>query len=66
LVLDCEEWNGGIVDGLSLRQYNSAGIDVAFSLSCFDSLAVLVKMGDAIFTGHTGINVNDLKIALID
>jgi glycerate-2-kinase len=26
----------------------------------------LVKMGNAIFTGHTGTNVNDLKICLIE
>ena len=43
-----------------------AGIDLADYLARHDATTVLERLGDAITTGATGTNVNDLKLLIFD
>jgi glycerate-2-kinase len=56
---------GGLVDGHSLQLYQQAGIDPFQALRSHNVTPALVNMGDAICTGQTGTNINDLKILLV-
>ena len=56
---------GGIVDAFTAERANAKQLDIPASLSRHDSSAVLRELGDAIITGHTGTNVNDLKVLLV-
>ncbi|MBW2613206.1 MAG: DUF4147 domain-containing protein [Deltaproteobacteria bacterium] len=59
------DFAGAMVDGETASQARKAGIDLFESLKTHGVTAPLVKLGDAIMTGATGTNVNDLKIMLI-
>jgi len=56
---------GGIVDGSTLPAAQAKGIDVFRALHDHDASRVLQELGDAIVTGHTGTNVNDLRLLLV-
>lgn len=56
---------GGIVDGSTLPAARAKGIDVFRALHDHDASRVLQELGDAIVTGHTGTNVNDLRLLLV-
>ena len=56
---------GGIVDPSTVTRARDQGYDIFASLVNHDISPVLQKLGDAIITGHTGTNVNDLKVMLV-
>ncbi|MDR1658980.1 MAG: DUF4147 domain-containing protein [Desulfovibrio sp.] len=56
---------GGIADESTLRRANALGINIFSSLESHDASPVLVALGDALNTGNTGTNVNDLKLMLV-
>ena len=55
---------GAMVDGRSAPRARKLGIDLSASLKRHDVSPALEKIGDAIKTGATGTNVNDLKFIL--
>lgn len=57
---------GGIVDSSTAMRANQKGLDLMQSIFFHDTAIVLNELGDAIKTGHTGTNVNDLYLILID
>jgi hydroxypyruvate reductase/glycerate 2-kinase len=56
---------GGIADEHSLKRANKTGADIFTSLKRHDTTTALLRLEDAIITGNTGTNVNDLKIMLL-
>lgn len=56
---------GGMVDGGTRAAAEAEGIDPIMSLRKHDVEELLRRVGDAINTGPTGTNVNDLKILLV-
>ncbi|HSB79215.1 MAG TPA: glycerate kinase [Candidatus Methylomirabilis sp.] len=56
---------GGVVDNLTIQRAQALGIDVFAALTRHDVTPVLLKLEDAIVTGPTGTNVNDLKLMLV-
>ena len=56
---------GGLVDSSSIEKANESGIDIKDYLRQFNSAEALTKMGDLVYTGHTGTNVNDLRVIAI-
>jgi len=56
---------GGMVDKSTIVRAEEQGCDAFEHLRHHDTSPMLQKVGDAIITGHTGTNVNDLKIMLI-
>ena len=56
---------GGMVDGESLSALRAKGIDLFRALREHDVSTVLTEIGDVVITGHTGTNVNDLKMLLV-
>jgi glycerate 2-kinase len=57
---------GGLVDASTISSAREAGLEPIDFLLKHDASSFLLAMGDAIITGPTGTNVNDLKIALVD
>ncbi len=55
---------GALVDGGSLSRAQSKGLDPEKHLTENDSYSFFKKLGDAVFTGPTGTNVNDLTLIL--
>lgn len=51
---------GGIVDGTTVERASEHGFDPREYLDNNDSYTLLAKLGDAIVTGPTGTNVNDV------
>ena len=56
---------GGYADGDTLAELKAAGIDYHVSLTNNDAYHALDAIGNLIFTGPTGTNVNDITIGLI-
>lgn len=56
---------GAIVDSSSTCMAKKLGISLQHELDWHNTVEVFEKMGDAIITGPTGTNVNDLKFLLI-
>ena len=56
---------GGIADESSIKRARGIGIDLFEALKRHDTTTPLLRLGDAIMTGNTGTNVNDLKIMLL-
>lgn len=56
---------GGIVDSSTVTRAGEQGHDIYAHLISHDTSSILQKLNDAIVTGHTGTNVNDLKLMLV-
>ena len=56
---------GAIVDSFSLERAKKLNISLVEELNWHNTVEVFEKMEDAIFTGSTGTNVNDLKLVVI-
>jgi hydroxypyruvate reductase len=56
---------GGIVDGRTLVRGRAMGLDAQASLDNNDSYTYLAALGDAIMTGPTGTNVNDIMAVFV-
>ena len=56
---------GAIVDGQTLKRAQKLGLDATKYLADNNSYMFFKKLGDAIFTGTTGTNVNDLIIIVV-
>jgi glycerate-2-kinase len=56
---------GAMVDGASLSRAQSKGLDPAKFLRENDSYSFFEALGDSVFTGPTGTNVNDLTLILV-
>ncbi len=56
---------GGLVDMTTLERASAAGLDAKDALNRHDSGPFFETLGDAIVTGPTGTNVNDLVVALV-
>lgn len=56
---------GGVVDNLTAERARQLGVDIFAALKSHDATPALVRLKDAILTGATGTNVNDLKIMLV-
>lgn len=55
---------GGFVDGTTAARMRAAGVDLAASLSAFDSGGALAAVGDDIVTGPSATNVGDIVVAV--
>ena len=55
---------GALADGTTLKRARELGLDPLAYLSNNDSYAFFSKLGDAIITGPTGNNLNDVILAL--
>ena len=56
---------GALVDGTTLKRASSLGLDASEHLRENDSYSFFNALGDALITGPTGTNVNDISVALI-
>ena len=57
---------GGIVDCSTIERANEKGLDLYGYMDTFNDSKALLALDDIIFTGGTGTNVNDLRIAIIE
>lgn len=57
---------GGIVDGETLTRVKKSNMNIADFLKNHNSSAALKILEDTIVTGHTGTNIVDLRVILID
>ena len=57
---------GGYVDGTTMLDLQSKGIDVFAALKNNDAYHALQAVEGLIITGPTGTNVNDVAVALLD
>jgi len=55
---------GALVDASTISRAREAGTDVATALAQHNVSPLLRRLSDAVITGHTGTNVNDLKVGL--
>ncbi|MGD8966461.1 MAG: DUF4147 domain-containing protein [Anaerolineae bacterium] len=56
---------GGLVDAETVVRGRAAGLEAMECLRTHSALKLLESTGDLIITGHTGTNVNDLKLVLV-
>jgi glycerate-2-kinase len=56
---------GGLVDGDTATRAENMGIDIFKALRTHNSTTALTKLNDAIITGHTGMNLMDLRVISI-
>ncbi len=56
---------GAIADGTTIARARAVGLDAGRSLSENDSHGFFSALGDALLTGPTGTNVNDLSLILV-
>lgn len=57
---------GAVADGTTMTRARAMGLKAARSLAENDSFGFFNALGDALLTGPTGTNVNDLTLILID
>jgi len=56
---------GALCDGETLRRAEALAVDIPKALRDHDVTPTLLKLGDAVITGSTGTNVNDLRLLLV-
>lgn len=56
---------GGLCDSSTYGRAREAGVDLPYALEHHDVSPALMLLNDAILTGSTGSNVNDLKLLLL-
>jgi len=56
---------GALADGWTIRRARALGLDPEEALRENDSYGFFSRLGDAILTGPTGTNVNDLAVILV-
>lgn len=56
---------GGIVDGTTIDRGGKMGLDAQASLASNDSYTYLAQVHDALITGPTGTNVNDIMAVFV-
>ena len=56
---------GAFIDGATVRRAEEKGLEPAIYLENNDSYTFFRYMGEAIITGPTGTNVNDLALILV-
>ncbi len=56
---------GAMADGFSMARARELGVDLRRALRRHDITEALTRLDDAIMTGATGTNVNDLKFAIV-
>ncbi len=56
---------GAMTDGFSLVRAKELGLDFHRELMEHNSTELLKQVGDIVYTGHTGSNVNDLVVCLV-
>ncbi len=56
---------GGLCDSSTMRRAEHLRVDIHDALSQHNATHALTRLGDAISTGATGSNVNDLKLMLL-
>jgi glycerate 2-kinase len=56
---------GGLVDGMTAPSADADGIEIAAALRAHRSSQALAALGDAVRTGSTGTNVNDLFVVVV-
>lgn len=59
------EYAGAVVDGTTVAHALSMGVDLRLALREHDVTPALCRTGNALMTGATGTNVNDLKLVLV-
>jgi len=57
---------GGLIDNSTTKRAKEKNFDIFEHLLAHDASKILLSLGDAIVTGSTGTNANDLKILLVD
>ena len=57
---------GGISDGETKQRIEQEGISLVECLRKHDASSVLLKLEDEVITGHTGTNIMNLRVVLID
>ena len=57
--------SGGIVDASTVTRARKQGGDIFTHLVHHDTSSILQKLSGTIVIGHTGTNVNDLKVMLV-
>jgi glycerate-2-kinase len=57
---------GGLVDGFTASRARDAGVDLRAALLRHNSREALTAVDDAVVTGPTGTNVNDLFVLVVD
>ena len=55
---------GALVDATTIERAKKLGIDVNMELRRHNSYTILKKLGDLVFTGHTGTNIADICIGI--
>jgi len=56
---------GALVDGTTSLRAHGAGLDLAQALNVHDVSPLLCRVGDAVVTGPTGTNVNDIVVIVV-
>ena len=56
---------GSLTDGFSVARAKEMGLDFHRELMEHNSTELLKQVGDIVYTGHTGSNVNDLMVCLV-
>lgn len=57
---------GGISDNQTLARAQALGINLSETLGRHDSSTALLRLGDALVTGHTGTNIMNFRVVVIE
>jgi glycerate 2-kinase len=55
---------GAIIDGPTLKRARQLGLDPEKYFANIDSFSFFSKLGDLLYTGATGTNVNDVSVII--